>query len=248
MNMQPIGPSFCEAKTWELYHKGHELLHSPAFEKIRQTPAARTEICVGSNLLRGCYFPSPVYDLLVGNNPRGHLLKRPTTKRLDYIQLEYDDAGTMLRSTKIYQGRVVYTECLIPEDGKRYGVAFISDERFLSTDGELYSVCEESFEGNVLTEMSYGSYNEMDHSMYGNPCIKMHHEKYTYSDAGIISCIYQKMDVASWLQYPHLGFTEQHYQFDREGEYIVAANLLWKHSKGTNLGQTHFEFTKKRKA
>ena len=154
----------------------------------------------------------------------------------------------MLRSKKIYQGRFVYTECLIPEDGKRYGVAFISDERFLSTDGALYSVCEESFEGNVLTEMSYGSYNEMDHSMYGNPCIKMHHEKYTYSDAGIISCIYQKMDVASWLQYPHLGFTEQHYQFDREGEYIVAANLLWKHSKGTNLGQTHFEFTKKRKA
>lgn len=246
--MEPIGPDFCEAKTWELYNKGLELLHSPAFEKNRQTPAFRSEICVGSHLLRGCCHPSPVFDLLVGCNPRGHLLKRSTTKRLDYIKLEYDEAGTMLRSTDVYQGKVTWTECLLLEHGKRYGVAFTSDEGVCSVFGEIHSVCEEIFENQILAEMSYGVYDEVNYKMYGNPCIALRHEKYIYNEIGITSCIYQSLDNPGYLMDPRIGFSEKHYQFDREGEYIVASNLVWDYFRGTNLGQTHFEFTKKRKA
>lgn len=246
--MEPIGPDFCEAKTWELYNKGLELLHSPAFEKIRQVPAFRTEICVGSYLLRGCYFPSPIYDLLVGCNPRGHLLKRPTTKQLDYIKLEYDEAGAMLRSTDIYQGRVTWTEYLFPENEKRYGVAFTSDEGARSVYGEVRSVCEEIFENHVLTEMSYGVYNEVYYRLHGNPCFSLQHEKYAHNEVGITSCIYQHYESSIHCKNPRIGFSEKHYQFDREGEYIVASNLVWDYFRGTNLGQTHFEFSKKRKA
>lgn len=193
------------------------LAHADTFPQV---PA--TAWCSSSTLHRGCYHPSPVVDLIVGNVKRGKLC-RDNNRRLTH-RYGFDSEGRLLSIETVYQGKTVKTEYLFHEAETILGIS-------IDADGTLCTVSRERYSSGRLCHWVLAQCD----AAYGQPrCCSYHEEEYLYDDEGLSQC--------HWIDFtPPNGFpADEVYTFERENGFLVA------YSSGSN--GSRYVIKEKRKA
>ncbi len=163
---------------------------------------ARTETASNSDLHRGFYCPSLVYDLVVGNVRRGKLLKRLSSKSKSYFLYAFDQDDSLIISKRFYNGCLAHTEYLFHEENQVYGITLDSNSNLQHVSAERYDhgkiVCYE----HALILPTDDNYQ----------CLHMWREDYAYDSAGLKICYFHEF-------YPDQRFyTKNRFTFDwREG-------------------------------
>lgn len=127
---------------------------------------------------RGCYCPSPVIDLLIGNTKRGKVTKKlPKTKK-EYYKYCWDINGYILSAEKfdpeISVSTPIEIEFIIRESDIEYGISFMTIN---NTPVELFHLSKAYYENSLIK-----SYSAMVYSEYlPKDVMGLHHEEYTYS-------------------------------------------------------------------
>lgn len=153
---------------------GLEHIQNPVNNRI-----AYTEIGARSDLHRGAYCPSPVYDIFVGNVKRGHLLKRLTRQNNNYYIYSFEENGKLVCVEHFINGKSVF-EHLFYTGNNIYGIT-------LDQWGHIFQVSREIYDNGTIasyckTLFSYhnGHYDLMN-------LVK---EDYAYSSDGLCQCIF----------------------------------------------------------
>ena len=149
-------------------------------ENIRNNEAsftAYTQIASGcKNIHRGFYCPSQIQDL-VGGVRRGKRISRLTSKSHTYYLYGFDSEDRLIWSKEYFNSNPVYTELLIYEDSKVYGLTFQSDNT-------LSIVTEETYENGKLIRYKKLFLTDAVQSNV----IDMTQEEYTYKDDTLVFC------------------------------------------------------------
>lgn len=186
--------------------------------------------CVNSTLHRGFYYPSPVYDLIVGNTKRGKVIVQP--KATDNITHHYfyDCEMNLFQIDSVYHGKTSYTEVLI-----RHGNEIIG----LTTDqnGVLAAVTKEEYQGNRLRSFIILNCYSTDKCYV---CYNYQEEHYYYDSLGLCSCRFIMLSPKS----NHL--VNAFYEFDRQDGYLTA--YMECSGKYPEVDPKRYRITKKRKA
>ncbi len=146
------------------------------FEKLRGSieKIVKWEQATGGEVLhRGYYNPTLCADIVVGNNKRGKLLKRKSSKSKITYEYGYGADGKMkvaITHTDVGDFFEYFTE--IGE--KRYGLSY--DEK-----GTLVTLCEEVFENGRIREFTIG-YDSYDDHGFG----EIYNELFSYSPEGFL--------------------------------------------------------------
>lgn len=187
----------------QILHHGLERMAD--LTKTCQDPQApATAWCSGSNLHRGCYHPSPVHDLIVGNLKRGKLC-RSDNRQLSH-RYWFNSDGQLLRIEYVHQGQPFKTEYLFYEGNVVWGIT-------IGNDGHLAAVACERYDQGRLRHWVLAQCD----AAYGEPrCFGYHEEEYRYDDEGIARC--------HWIDFtPPNGFPQDEvFTFERQDGYLVA--------------------------
>ena len=176
--------------------------------------------CAGSNMFRGCFHPSPVFDLIVGNAKRGR--KSKGNIRFDKISHRYflNEDYQLAYIETMHEGNVVHGESLIYEQNKRIGIT-------TGGGGDILGICEEKFENNQIISFAYLSYHEI---AKGNVLCHLHWEEYKYDENGLCTC-----EFVSNYSPEYKPFTFSQYQFSVQNGMIIS----YTNSKGTQYSASH---------
>lgn len=165
-----------------------------------QLQVVRTEIGSKSDLHRGVYCPSPVYDIFVGNVKRGKLLKRLTKQSTNYYIYGFDKAGKLVRAEQYRNGEQSTVEHISHTDSSIYGITH-------NQHGGLSQVTHETYVGNKLV-----TYSKILLLHYNSVCeiMDLRKEQYIYDESGLSHCCF--------IQYvPKANLCQQTlYQFQRK--------------------------------
>ena len=178
-------------------------------KNLRETETVRREFASQSDLHRGYYCPSPVYDLIVGNTHRGKLLNRITSRSKPSHAYGFDDNKQLLWCDFINNGNVSMSEYLVYRDHVIYGITFDST-------GHIRLVTEEVYQNSTFIQYT----RCLCPTLNGTPqCVELLREEYTYDEAGIRS--------STWYKYIHASdlptvFKSTEFSFQREDGYIVS--------------------------
>lgn len=155
-------------------------------------------VCVGSSIFRGCFHPSPVYDLIVGNTKRGRKCNGNIhSDRITHRYL-FNEENQLDCIESIYMGRVSYVEFLTYEQDARIGITTVDGTK-------VRGICEEKFECGRIVSFAYLSYFEMDGSKV---LCHLHWEEYKYDENGLCFC-----DFVTNLNPDYQPFTFSQFQF-----------------------------------
>ena len=149
-----------------------------ALQAYCEAATVRKEYASGSTLHRGYYCPSPTYDIIVGNTKRGKLLKRLTVVSKPSHEYGFDANGKLLYCKWIRKGKTIYTEYLVYEDDRIFGLT-------VSCGGDLSYFTEELWSDGKLTDYSNGLFLPKDGEYF---CIEISQEHYTYDVQGLSAC------------------------------------------------------------
>lgn len=132
--------------------------------------AVRQEFSTGGEgMHRGYYCPSPIADIVIGNNNRGRLLKRPSSRsRISYVY--FFNRENQIVAVEIPNRNA--REVLLHEDEKELGFEF--------SQYGLKSVSECIYYAGRIQSYALGMINS-----YANTVIEYTCEEYQYSESGL---------------------------------------------------------------
>lgn len=214
----------------KLLNWGIEAIREQCFTQYLATDSQQEKYCVGSTLHRGYYNPSPVYDLIVGNNKRGKLRVRAGRPKNPSHRFSFDQFNRLVCIDSYYQERVAGTEYLCYEENRILGFT-------VDREGVLSAVSEEVYENSRI--VSFALLNcYFDNSQY--ICFRFHIEQYYYDAEGL-----QKTHFI--LLSPQSGqLIDENYQFYRKNGFLTGYSPIGIEPNSNR--QTLYEITKKRKA
>lgn len=182
-------------------------------------------VCINSDIFRGCFHPSPVIDLIVGNMKRGRKIKGDRdTDKLSYRYL-FDANHRLLCVEDIYQGRVGYVEHLFYRDDVRIGITVIDNQK-------IRSISEECFQDGRIISFARVHCYDLDNEYVIS---RFEWEKYHYDHDGLAEC-----ELVFNFNPQYRIFAFEQYRFERQNGYLTAYI--------TKKGGTRFQVTKKRSA
>jgi hypothetical protein len=132
------------------------------------------EYAVCSTLHRGYYYPSPVYDLIIGNAKRGRLVRNPTTNNVSHCY-HYDGQHRLLRVDSYYQGSISHREYLRQIDQTIFGFT-------VDCNGDLSAVCREIYNHGRIASLSLMHCVRTQGQYY---CFEYIEEHYLYDETGL---------------------------------------------------------------
>lgn len=145
-----------EEKFFQYKDKRYEL------EKISETIVRWEKATGGEVIYRGYYNPSLTADIVIGNNKRGKLLKRPSPKSKITYEYGFDKSDKIVKA-------ITHTEFddllefFIYEGDTVYGIGF--------DKGAIFSVCEEKYrEGKIESFTLAYRYGDEDVSTVQHEC------------------------------------------------------------------------------
>ena len=148
----------------------------------------KEEYCSGFRFMpRGYYNPSPVRELIVGNEKRGRLLKQLTSRTKRYYRYLYDD-GVMRRTDLFNGGKLIETTYLFHDDNIVWEIGkYVQPQN----DSSIPIISKEVYENDVLMEYSVCSlYKQPDLAWCA---INFSRESYEYDDVGVCVCYFQQL-------------------------------------------------------
>lgn len=175
-------------------------------EELKQrknTQTVRTAICSGSNIPRGYYCPSPIYDLVVGNVKRGKLVKRMTVKTKNYFQYGFDQNGRLIWVEQYCNGELAYTEHIRPAGQSIIGVC-------LDRSNRIQTIIKECYQNEKLASYTIASVSEYVGIC---KCNLLRREDYVYDMIGLVESTVH-------TYYPGKIYTKTIYHFEREDGYL----------------------------
>lgn len=184
----------CETLIKNLISRGIKFQEAGNDVKYRELEVEKTETCTGSDLHRGFYCPSPVFDLLLGNTNRGRILLKPNRRTRDFHKYFFGKNMELLYIEQPFQ-----TEYLVRDQDFRYGFTF--DEH------GLCSVAMETFQDGRLLEFICANISPF-HLKEGILIGDIFYEAYTYDNIKLLTCSQHSM----MLGHPCVGMHEK-YQF-----------------------------------
>lgn len=149
----------------------------PAIRALAEKETVRTEYASGSDLHRGYYCPSPVFDFVVGNTHRGRLLKRVTKASNPSHEYGFSSDGRLLWCRYRNKNKVYDTEYLIHDGERVLGVQCFAD-------GKLNAVTEEIIRDGLLTSYTQAQILWQNNR---NTCHILNTEIYSYDENGLCS-------------------------------------------------------------
>lgn len=158
-------------------------------DSFHEEQVIRKEFGSQSDLHRGFYCPSPVYDIFVGNVKRGKLLKNLTKRSANYYVYGFDESDKIIRVEQYRNCKLAVVEhiCYIGPD--IYGIT-------LDQWGYLYQVTREEYQNNKL--VTYSKVLFMHHrGIYDS--IKLCRERYIYDEKGLHQCCFTQYMPAAEL-------------------------------------------------
>lgn len=176
---------------------------------IKSAGFSRVEVAAGSDLHRGVYCPSPVFDLVVGNTHRGRVLKRPTSCSKITHRYYFDSENQLA-----YVEHAGATEYLFRTGNVRYG--YTPDPRGVSA-----VITKEVYEADRIKEYLNAFYFWMpgyDQQIIGG---SVRIETYTYEQGRI--AVYELNE--AMLTTPILALSDK-YHFDYSGDTIIRFQKL----------------------
>ncbi len=199
--MKNRGKEECYDKIQSLISYGENFCKMAAAEGEKSFVTLREEICTGSNMHRGYYNPSLVYDLIVGGNKRGRILKKHTARCSDYYRYYYGTDDRLMKVEYVLNNQVRSTEYIQYRDNYVLGVTL---SRFLGRL-ELRTVCEEVYTNGVLSTVSC-MHCYLKEDKYR--CFRFIMESYQYNESGLRGCVEQ------WLNPPSDYYVEDRYDIE----------------------------------
>ena len=168
----------CIDKATQLLDRGKimlERLDVSAGSEIEDTAQKK---CIGANLHRGFFHPSPIYDLVIGNVKRGRLVDISAANgELTHLYF-YNQQGALIRVESWFRNRLAYTEHLIYEPDRILGVT-------CNHLGILAAVSEEMYVQGILRSFSPANFHHLD-NLYS--CFELRMEDYCYDKEGLSAC------------------------------------------------------------
>lgn len=182
----------------------------PAIRSLAEAETLRTEYASGSDLHRGFYCPSPVFDFIVGNTHRGKLLKRLTSRSKPSHAYGFSCDGRLLWCKWLKNGAVTNTEYLLRDGEEILGIMHDSQ-------GYLNTLTKEVYREGKLQSYACGSFSPIDHENQRLHLLFI--EDYAYDSDGLQSC--QQHDYTLMLNgNPNAPINFQSESFYRCEEYV----------------------------
>lgn len=140
---------------------------------------------------RGYYFPSPIFDLVIGNANRGKLLKRPRKDAIyDYIYYKDKDGNLIMVDKNLgdtdADKELCYREFIIKSGSREIAPCFNFDKFLDQINIASFSLCEYR-DGKIVlyrNMLRYSIKMEDGTVSYGIPII--HAEDFKYHSSGLI--------------------------------------------------------------
>ncbi len=151
----------------------------PAIRSLAEAETLRTEYASGSDLHRGFYCPSPVFDFIVGNTHRGKLLKRLTSRSKLSHAYGFSCDGRLLWCKWLKNGAVTNTEYLLRDGEEILGIMHDSQ-------GYLNTLTKEVYREGKLQSYACGSFSPIDCENQRLHLLFI--EDYAYDSDGLQSC------------------------------------------------------------
>ena len=231
--MELIGGSSVEeykAKAEKMLQWGIKASKDQSLMRHPSEEYAKEEYCVGATLHRGYYHPSPVYDLLVGNEKRGGLRTKPTRSKNISHRYFFDKSNKLVCIECFYQERISYTEYLCYDGNRILGFT-------IDCNGFLAAVSEEIYEGNRMVLFSLmNCYFINEHYV----CFQYREEHYYYNTVGLRQFRYIYLIPASGY------LVDNMYQLEQEDGFLTSYQQIDVEQSGGM--QTVYKISKKRKA
>lgn len=143
---------------------------------------ARTEIGSKSDLPRGHYCPTLVYDTVVGNVHRGKLLKRLSSKSKNYYIYSFDSDDRLIKCEQFYNGRLAYTEHIFYDEESVFGIS-------LDSMGGLHHISVETYNDNRI--VCYEKIQVLPSSK-GNRLTFIQQEEYIFKSTDLHICYFHE--------------------------------------------------------
>ena len=173
-------------------------------DQAEKTKILREEHCCGATLHRGCYHPSPVYDLIVGNTKRGKLSNKSNHQLSHSFYFDCEDR--LVRIEYQHADQLSHIEYLNYCGQSVKGIT-------VDRNGFLSAVTEERYPHNRI---SFFSIVRCYHVAGGDQCLDYHEEEYHYDNLGLSKCHFVNFT-------PKSGYlVDRTYTFDRDNGFLVA--------------------------
>lgn len=176
------------------YAPDAQKLCAEAKEKV-----VRWEYGTESYMHRGYYCPSPIGDIVLGNNKRGRILKRVTSRSHPVFQYGFDEDDNLIYVKNTYQEEVI-----LYSREKMIGIT-------VGKDGiDVYSECDYK-DQKLVSYYTADVYGWEEGILSG----ELNKENYYYSENGLL----ESADLISLLQcaYPILQQIRFYFNHDEEG-------------------------------
>lgn len=149
----------------------------PAIRALAEKETVRTEYACGSDLHRGYYCPSPVFDFVVSNAHRGKLLKQVTMMSKPSHEYGFSSDGRLLWCRCLHNKATVMTEYLVTDGARIIGIMLGSDEQLKTVSEEIVQ------DGKLL------SFLQAKFWLGSSPrgCQEITAEHYVYDENGLLS-------------------------------------------------------------
>lgn len=211
-----------------LIERGVQFITDAQYDAIKTRNTAKEEYCVNSTLHRGYYNPSPVYDIIVGNEKRGKLSKNPLAETITH-RYYYNLAHALIQIDYIYQNRVSHTEWLCQENNEIYGYTIDCNMRLSAVSREIYK------DGRIVSfTLVHCIYNGRKYEWF-----RYHKENYQYDVEGLRICNF--INLVQRSNY----LINKVYKFERQNGFLVSYSEC---SNKTNENKAHYQIKKRRKA
>lgn len=148
----------------------------------------RTEFGSRSDLHRGFYCPSPVYDIFVGNVKRGRLLKRLSRQTKNYYTYSFDSSGRLVSAENHINGNTVQ-EHIFYIDSDTYGIILDQWNHIFQLAREVYADGQLVSYIRALFAYCDGSYN----------LLSLTKEHYTYTSEDLYQCVFTQYSPSAKL-------------------------------------------------
>lgn len=195
----------CEELTQKLIVHALKFQSSGIDRVYQELEIKEIKTCSGSDLHRGYYCPSPVFDLLIGNTKRGRILQRPNSRTRFSHKYYFGKDEDLLYVEQPFQ-----TEYLVRDQDYRYGYTF-----------DKYGLCcvaMETFKDNRLSEFLWANISPL-HLKKEILQGEVYYEAFAYDNIKLIGCSHHFMLFGN----PQVGIHEN-YQFSYKGKII---NGFW---------------------
>lgn len=180
-------------------------------------------VCTNSDLFRGYYHPSPVYDLIVGNTKRGSRRNGNIQNANISHRYLFNSSGSLVCIENMHNGEVACTEFLNYKQNTRIGITIEKNQ--------VRGIAEEQFNNGELVSFS----RLICHSVDGQYVpFSLHWEKFFYQGEHLSEC-----ELVSNFNPHYSPFTFERYQFESQNGLLTAY---------TNSRGYQFRISQKREA